>query len=96
MIWDAVIFFVMKIFHFSIESNMVKGTFWKFSQKIITFKEGNYEVAKIWRGFGEISSPDLLLLLESPYLANKFKGSPTCNKTPRFFYSSILVVARFG
>jgi hypothetical protein len=47
MIWDAVIFFVMKIFHFSKESNTVKGTFWKFSKKIITFKEGNYEVAKI-------------------------------------------------
>jgi hypothetical protein len=29
-------------------------------------------------------------------LANRFKGSPTCNKFPRFFYSSILVVARFG
>jgi hypothetical protein len=47
MIWDAVIFFVMKIFHFSKESNTVKGTFWNFFKKIITFKEGNYEVAKI-------------------------------------------------
>jgi hypothetical protein len=46
-IWDAAIFFVMKIFHFSKESNMVKGTFskeklshsWKEIMKLPRFEE---------------------------------------------------------
>jgi hypothetical protein len=49
---------VAKIRHFvkkkKASNNMVKGTFWKISQRITTFQERKYEIAKIFGGFGQI------------------------------------------
>jgi hypothetical protein len=60
--------------------------FGKFAKKLPHFKEESYEIVKIFGGFGQFFSS----FLKSPYLANSFSGSPTCNKIPRFFASQIL------
>jgi hypothetical protein len=48
---------------------MVKGTLGKIPKKSPHFEEFFFEIAKKFRGFGQISS---FLLLELPYLANRF------------------------
>jgi len=48
---------------------MVKGTLGKIPKKSPHFKEIFFEIAKNFRGLGQISS---FLLLKLPYLANRF------------------------
>jgi len=52
-----------------VPSNMLKGTLWKISQKSPYFGKENYEIMKIFGGFGQIFS---FLLLKFSYLVIRF------------------------
>jgi hypothetical protein len=52
-----------------VPSNMLKGTLWKIFEKSPYFWKENYEIMKIFGGFGQIFS---FLLLKLSYLVIRF------------------------